>query len=135
MFKRLLFIGLLSLTTLSANAQDMFTGQKKAACEAIMCLSTGSPPHECDDSLKKFFEIVIKDSLGMLDPRKTKDARKNFLDLCPNVDEETVNEVNTAERRAEYETPYVPLGSSCDQWKDVDPYGYARCTAETQRQN
>lgn len=82
-----------------ANAEAYFTGQKKAACEAIMCLSTGSPPHECDDSLHKYFKIVVKNSLGVLNPRKTLKARKSFLRLCPKADEKKIDEVNTVEQR------------------------------------
>ncbi|WP_062059557.1 TrbM/KikA/MpfK family conjugal transfer protein [Cellvibrio sp. OA-2007] len=76
-------LGVLVLTAFfAANTQADFTGQKKAACEAIMCLSTGSPPHECDDALKKYYKIVIKSTFG-INPKKTLEARKNFLKLCP----------------------------------------------------
>ncbi len=46
-------------------------------CEAIICLSTGSPPHECDSALNYFYDLKAK---------KWKDTykmRKNFLDICP----------------------------------------------------
>lgn len=94
--------GCMSFFSLQAQADDFFTGQKKAACEAIMCLSTGSPPHECNDSLKKYFKIMIKSSLGIINPKKTLEARKNFLNLCPDVDESDKDKVNTSKNNSEY---------------------------------
>jgi hypothetical protein len=83
-------------------ANDFFTGQKAAACEVILCLSTGSPPTECKDSLKKYFKILVKSSTGLLDPTKTLKARKNFLKICPNVSESDIDRVNTSVNRKEY---------------------------------
>lgn len=60
---------------------SVLTGDKAAACEALMCLAAGKPPHECTPSLKKYFAISFK-SAG-----KTKDARKDFLKLCPAASE------------------------------------------------
>lgn len=102
MIKKIMLFVLLVPLSFQSFAEDFFTGQKKAACEAIMCLSTGSPPHECDDSLKKYFKIVVKSSLGALNPKKTLEARKNFLKLCPNVGEEDVDKVNTSKNVKEY---------------------------------
>lgn len=103
-YRKLCFFIFVSMSFLSlqAQAEDFFTGQKKAACEAVMCLSTGSPPHECKDSLKKYFKIMIKSSLGVLNPKKTLEARKNFLNLCPNVDEKEIDAVNTSSNVKEY---------------------------------
>lgn len=55
----------------------MFTGDVRSACEAIMCLSSGTRPSECSPSLRKYFSIShrrLSDTLR---------ARKNFLNLCP----------------------------------------------------
>ncbi len=92
----------LSFGCLQAQAEDMFTGQKKAACEVILCLSTGNAPHECKDSLKKYFKIMVKSSVGVLNPKKTLEARKNFLNICPNVDEKDIDKVNTSKNVTEY---------------------------------
>lgn len=61
-----------------ANAQDgVFEGDKKLACEALICLSGGSSPAECMPSLQRYFSIVRKKA------EETENARKDFLNLCP----------------------------------------------------
>lgn len=102
MFKKIFVFLAFFVVTGQASATDFFTGQKAAACEVILCLSTGSPPHECKDSLKKYFKIMVKSSLGVLNPKKTLEARKNFLNLCPNVDESDIDRVNTSKNVKEY---------------------------------
>jgi|SRR5690625_510556 len=60
-----------------ASAQDVLSGDTRLACEAILCLSTGSRPSECSPSLSRYFGIT---------KRKFSDtikARLNFLNLCP----------------------------------------------------
>jgi hypothetical protein len=61
----------------SASAQDVLTGDTRLACEAILCLSSGTRPGECSPSLSRYFGIQ---------KRKFSDtikARLNFLNLCP----------------------------------------------------
>lgn len=50
------------------------TGDAKLACEAILCLSSGTRPTECMPSLARYFGFNGKDAF--------KD-RRNFLNLCP----------------------------------------------------
>ena len=58
---------------------DLFlTGDKKLACEAILCLSSSKRPHECNSALRRYFSIKFKRK-----PWKTIRERKNFLKLCP----------------------------------------------------
>ncbi|WP_052239545.1 TrbM/KikA/MpfK family conjugal transfer protein [Xanthomonas vasicola] len=60
-----------------AVAQELLTGDTRYACEAILCLSTGSRPSECQPSLTRYFSIhkrKLSDTLK---------ARGNFLKLCP----------------------------------------------------
>lgn len=52
------------------------------ACKAVLCLATGSPPHECKDALKAFYDIRVYAKFG-LDFSATIKARKNFLNQCP----------------------------------------------------
>lgn len=62
---------------MQAGAQDVLTGDKRLACEAILCLSTGSRPSECTPSLHRYFSIKR---------RKWSDTirdRRDFLDECP----------------------------------------------------
>lgn len=58
-------------------AQETFTGEKKLACEAVLCLSSGQKPQECMPSLKTYLSIKAKK------PWKTLQLRKDFLKLCP----------------------------------------------------
>jgi hypothetical protein len=53
------------------------SGDEASACEAIICLSTGSPPGECAASLRRYF------SINLSKPWKTIEARINFLKMCP----------------------------------------------------
>jgi len=81
--KKNLIIKLILGASILANlsyAEDNFTGDKKLACEAILCLSSGSRPSECNPSIKRYFGINAK---------KWKDTlknRKSFLSLCPSTD-------------------------------------------------
>lgn len=53
------------------------TGDVKLACEALLCLSSGTRPSECAPSLARYFSISF---------RKFSDTirgRINFLNLCP----------------------------------------------------
>ena len=58
-------------------AQNAFTGDVKLACEAILCLSSGTRPNECAPSLKRYFSISFS---RFSDTIK---ERTNFLNLCP----------------------------------------------------
>jgi hypothetical protein len=59
-----------------ASAQ-MFTGDTKLACEAVLCLSSGVRPGECQPSLSRYFGIHRRKL------RDTFRARLDFLNLCP----------------------------------------------------
>lgn len=59
---------------------DTFSGDKKAACEALLCLSTGKRPDQCDGPIRRYFSIKHKKW------KDTRNARKNFLKLCPDDD-------------------------------------------------
>lgn len=61
----------------TASAQELLSGSTRLACEAILCLATGSSPSECRPSLHRYFSITAR---KMSDTIK---KRRNFLDLCP----------------------------------------------------
>ncbi len=64
----------------SVHAEDddnLLTGDPKLACEAMLCLSTAQPPHECDPALQKFFSIKRTRSAN------TRKDRRKFLSQCP----------------------------------------------------
>ena len=71
-----LVVALVSTATV-ASAQEVLTGDTRLACEAIICLATGTRPSECQPSLRRYFSISY---------RKLSDTirgRTNFLNLCP----------------------------------------------------
>ena len=72
----ILIIGFLA-SSVRADDGGMLTGDPKLACEAIICLSTGSRPGECQPSIQKFFSIKAKK------PGDTIKERIKFLDKCP----------------------------------------------------
>lgn len=69
----------LSCLVFSVPARAEFTGQVKLACEAILCLSTGSPPTQCAPSLAAYFGIDFEYWSDTLQ------GRINFLNLCPSA--------------------------------------------------
>lgn len=65
------------------NADDRYLeGDKKDACEALMCLSSGKRPHECEPSLRRYFSIHDKK------PWKTMQKRRDFLKMCPKASDD-----------------------------------------------
>lgn len=73
-------IGLLGCTTVMATQElevDYLTGDRRLACEAILCMSSSQRPSECNASLRRYFSIKHKKAW------KTRNARRNFLKLCP----------------------------------------------------
>lgn len=58
-------------------ASELLTGDTRLACEAILCLSSGTRPSECTPSIKRYFSIKHKHLSDTLN------ARRNFLNMCP----------------------------------------------------
>lgn len=63
--------------TTPAHSQETLTGDTRLACEAILCLSSGTRPGECAPSLSRYFGISYKKWSDTLR------GRINFLNLCP----------------------------------------------------
>ena len=61
---------------------ELLTGDTRLACEAILCLSTGERPSECQPAIRRYFSIVRR-TLG-----KTLGARRDFLNQCPTAKED-----------------------------------------------
>ncbi len=61
----------------SAEAQEGLSSKAHLACEAVLCLSTGSPPGECANALRHYFSITHRR------PSETLRRRASFLRLCP----------------------------------------------------
>jgi hypothetical protein len=72
--KKIFFTILLSFFIFLPNASAVSVGQ--LACEAIMCLSTISPPGQCFRSLKYYYSIDVKRLKSLAK------ARVNFLKMC-----------------------------------------------------
>ena len=77
--KKVIIASLIGLGVIAntAMAEDLLTGDTRLSCEAILCLSSGTRPGECNPSIKKYFSIHGKKHSDTI--RK----RKNFLQLCP----------------------------------------------------
>ncbi|MGY1531116.1 TrbM/KikA/MpfK family conjugal transfer protein [Luteimonas sp. A649] len=56
---------------------DLLTGDTRLACEAVVCLSSGTRPSECSPSLSRYFNIQKR---KLSDTLK---ARLDFLEMCP----------------------------------------------------
>ncbi len=70
-----------SVVITQSQGEEALTGTVRLACEAILCLSTGSPPGECSPSLNYYFDIRARKFSDTLK------KRRNFLNLCPSSDE------------------------------------------------
>lgn len=75
--KLILAVSISAGSMASATAQELLNGDTRSACEAIICLSTGSRPSECSASLARYFGISFRNFSDTIK------ARANFLNLCP----------------------------------------------------
>ncbi len=68
MLKQLVFCAVIGATAAGpVMADDQLTGDPKLACEAIICLSTGTRPNECAPSMARYFGIsyrYLSDTMG-----------------------------------------------------------------------
>jgi len=73
----------ISTVTMTApvSAQEVLTGDTKLACEALLCLASGTRPSECAPSISKYFSISYRRFTDTLK------GRVNFLKLCPSSDQ------------------------------------------------
>jgi len=62
-------------------ADSQLTGDPALACQAILCLSTGTRPNECSPSLARYFSISYRYFSDTIR------GRINFLKLCPASDQ------------------------------------------------
>jgi hypothetical protein len=69
----------------AASAQELLTGETRLACEAILCLSSGTRPNECSPSLQRSFGINRRYW------RDTVRGRLNFLKVCPAASDTSKN--------------------------------------------
>ncbi len=82
MRKSFLLTALFIILPINANASSgVLSGSVRYACEAILCLSAGSAPSECNPALNYYYDIKAK---------KWKDTfkkRLSFLNTCPSSSE------------------------------------------------
>ncbi len=98
-----------------ASAQDILTGDTRLACEAILCLSSGTRPSECSPSLSRYFGIQKRTWSD------TVRARLNFLNLCPvsNQTPEMTSLVSAISRGAG-RCDAQSLNSTLRMWRGLD---------------
>jgi len=114
---------------------EELTGDKKLACEAILCLSSSARPSECSPSLDRYYDIK-KDKW-----KDTRKARKNFLNLCPASSETGMPSLidaisdgagycDAAQLNKNITYAYRTYNHNTRQygtWKDGYPEGYSEC--------
>lgn len=112
-------------TAAPAQADDLelFTGDVRLACEAILCLSSGTRPGECAPSINKYYSITA---------RKLSDTikkRKSFLNLCPaaSQDEYMVSLVDAISNGAG-RCDYASLNATLRVWHSQDEVSYIKDT-------
>jgi len=67
---------------IQVSAEDgVLTGDPRMACEAIMCLASGTKPTECSSSLSRYFSISFSNW------RDTIQGRVDFLNMCPGANQ------------------------------------------------
>lgn len=75
---KIIDVGMLVATASgTATAEQLFTGDTRLACEAVLCLSSSQRPDECCSSLSRYFGIK------RLKWSNTLKARRSFLNRCP----------------------------------------------------
>lgn len=86
-----LVLGLTVIIGVTGHVQagDELTGIAKLACEARLCLSTGSPPPECSAALAYYY--ALKGRTGA----KTAAKRQAFLNKCPMVGQVNATDADT----------------------------------------
>lgn len=72
-----------SLSTAALAEGQKLTTDESDACAAVLCLSSGKRPDECNPPLARYFGIHFKN------PQDTINARKDFLALCPTSNDDT----------------------------------------------
>lgn len=82
--KKIISTIIICLFSTASQADDFFTGDVRLACEAMLCLSSGSRPSECSPSLKRYYDIR---KIKLSDTLK---ARQNFLNGCPSANTDNV---------------------------------------------
>lgn len=109
--------GMFSVT--AAQADDgLFTGEVRLACEAVLCLSSGTRPSECSPSLSHYFGITRKKWSD------TVRARLDFLNLCPASSQTPeMQSLVSAISRGAGRCDAQSLNSTLRVWRGSDSHG------------
>lgn len=125
----LLTSAVLAISSASPASAQELEGVVRLACEAILCLSTGSPPSECSPSLSHYFSIEKKKFSDTIR------ARLDFLSLCPTASAEgmpsLVNAIANGAGRCEAGAMLPQLNAHL--WGECDSeggYSYRGCMAD-----
>lgn len=103
----------------TALAADILTGDTRLACEAVLCLSSGSRPSECAPSLSRYFGIQKKKLSDTLN------ARQDFLSLCPaSGDSKEMSDLVRAISQGAGRCDAVSLNSGLGVWRGTSDDGY-----------
>lgn len=92
--KKVTFVAMAIMLGLSINLladENELTGDRRTACEVLLCLSSGQRPSECNAPLRKFYSIKAKRSW------QTLKKRREFLELCPTDTGDTAENIILAD--------------------------------------
>ena len=126
-FRRLLTIFLVALypalpsfaTAQGIGDFDLLEGDKRLACEALICLSSGNRPSECDPALSHFYSIKKKKLSDTLD------ARHDFLSLCPSSNQtKEMASLADAIARGAGRCDAAALNAGLGAWRGTSDDGY-----------
>lgn len=115
------------LLTSNVSAKDLNIKQatmtpEEEVCACVMCLMgeavDGKVIPECEVHMIAFYSIEITANL-IFNPKKTLESRRDYLSLCPFVEEETIDEVNNSDRRSRIASGYYLLDGTPLTWEDL----------------
>jgi hypothetical protein len=79
-------------------AASTVRAEDQSACETVLCLAGSlqgqSGGSQCNNPIKRYFDIKEKDGMGDFDPVKTADSRMNFLNGCQSVNSNWKKSIN-----------------------------------------
>lgn len=98
---------------------DLLEGDTRLACEALICLSSGNRPSECDPALSHFYGIKKKKLSDTLD------ARHDFLSLCPSSNQtKEMASLADAIARGAGRCDAAALNAGLGAWRGAGDDGY-----------
>lgn len=98
--------------------QRPMTGEEKV-CACVLCLlgeiANGGPINDCKAHMIAFYSIEIITDL-VFNPKKTLQARRDYLSLCSFADKNQIAEANNSDRRSDTSSGYYLVDGTALTW-------------------